>query len=600
MNITSPEFSFLEFGYKENLACDTDEYAPLPKCNDLSINFQIDVDTDEDVLASEKLYVAICDASCEVIVDDEVEVNPICSMYKFNEYDTDNVPIDNTDIRSLCYDDFEDIAIENGNFVVNPFDEITSTDISFDVDFASPEIEGVTLYIGGNIYEIRYKDYGFLGGYELTYSFGNYYVYTVKWDIYLSFGTQEDEYLSFLNNIIDVNHGTTSTLVGTTFTIADIPSDSYVNNAFGTWTGLTGTTPSTNIGKSFYYDGSQLCYYGSTPSYKFTHSLVSANDFYTLSFDYTSSYNDFTGNVTIFDGVITQNLPFTISDFSGTITVSFESNYKGNHDITISLDSTPHINGFCFDNIRMAETYIFNVTSVVDNAFPTGEYFRDDLIAVIENILGIDFTCENTTCCDVPTLAFETDEARYDYQPYWRKGYVEYPANALPNSCFTYCILDSDKNVIACSNLFTPTYDCCYVSTIEYSNNEDAFGFNYPTGVTNKIDLPFFLHSPKHLVKEKIYRNTSGQYRRLSADIEKEYEVETDYLTEEMHDKLITALKHDNVTITSNRLEFTDSMSQQGDYEIDWNSKIDFSAKANFKLRRYFNGKNNNCGNGCE
>jgi hypothetical protein len=153
--------------------------------------------------------------------------------------------------------------------------------------------------------------------------------------------------------------------------------------------------------------------------------------------------------------------------------------------------------------------------------------------------------------------------------------------------------------LVACSNLFEKVEDCCFVTKIEYSNNEDAFGFTYPTGVTNSVNFPFFLHSPQYPTTEKIYKQTNGQYRRLSADIEKEYECETDYIQESYHDKLITALKHDTLIVTSNRLGFTTQMSQQGDYSPDWNSKIEFTSKAEFKLKKYFNGKNSNCGANC-
>ena len=106
-------------------------------------------------------------------------------------------------------------------------------------------------------------------------------------------------------------------------------------------------------------------------------------------------------------------------------------------------------------------------------------------------------------------------------------------------------------------------------------------------------------NQPQYKTKEDIYRTTGGRYRRLNADIEKEWTCETDYMTTDIHDRLITALKHDYVRVVSERFDIDDEVVQEGDYEVDWNEPTDFDAKAEFKIKKYFNGKNTNCGSGC-
>lgn len=235
---------------------------------------------------------------------------------------------------------------------------------------------------------------------------------------------------------------------------------------------------------------------------------------------------------------------------------------------------------------------------------PVGTYSRQELKALISAGLGFEFDCQFTTCCDVPKISFETQPVEettltYELTEYWNKGFIDYPDNPITDTCFTYVILDSEKEVIACSNEFTSNVDCCFISTIEYGNNEDAFGFSYPAGVTNMIQLPFYPNQPQYKTKEDIYRTTGGRYRRLNADIEKEWACETDYMATDIHDKLITALKHDYVRIVSERFGIDDEVVQDGDYEVDWNEPTDFDAKAEFKVKKYFNGKNTNCGSGC-
>ena len=605
MNIISPEFSFLDFNYIDNDVCDNQSIVSLPVCNDLSIKAQFSIDSETETQTTQPLYVAIADEDCNVILDDDIEITPICSKYKF--YTTyEEAEVLDTNPYNLCNTSNND-PILTQEFTINPFDLITSDDFSFELTF--PKQTQLQLYIQTKKYILEWNTSASTEINQLD----NVYFVKIGYSGADTSSGRRTKFLSFLNDVIDVNHGTTSSLSVGVFTIEDIPEASYLNNSYGFINSESTTDVSGNIGKDFYweYDSIKFQSIGTpvTPLFSFEVALT-YTDAYDFRYKYSALYTDFEGTITIDNGIDPPTVKNILFDsYSGEVTISYFATTTGTHTVTIEITNFgEHKNGLTINSIEQYNTVIFNVTNNISGNIPIGSYGKSELIALISSILGFDFDCEFTSCCEVPEIEFNIlladDDTIYNYKlsSYWEKGFInfpELPLDSINNDCFTYAILDSEKNLIACSNLFHKEDDCCYITKIEYSNNEDSFGFTYPEGVTNMVSLPFFLHSPSYPTTEKIYKQTNGQYKRLSADIEKEYECETDYFNEAIHDKLITALKHDNIIVTSNRLGIIDQMTQQGDYNLNWNSKIEFTAMAEFKLKKYFNGKNSNCGANC-
>lgn len=611
MEIISPENSFLDFNYFEDTTCLNEDIIPLPKCDNLAIKAQIEIDSDEDITIDTPLYIAISDTTCNVILDEDIQITPICSKYKFVTT-IEDVVIDETSPYNLCNPDADE-PTETIEFLTNPFDEITSTDLEFDLEL-SPIGNQLQLYINNNVYILGWNSSPLMPEMVVSQQDNVYFVllstFTPSGD-----AGKINQLKVFLQDVLDVNEGTTTTVSSNTFTIEDVPTGSYLNN-YAFIENINSVTASTNVGEFIYWNNNQLIYYQSnesagTPLYKFENTGMQLDDSYEFRIYYTSFYNDIEGEITFDDGT---NPPTTVlvnfDEYDGYIVVNYEATATSTHTITIDITNVgTHKTGLSINKIERYNSILFNVTQNISGNIPVGNYYKPELIALISELIGQDFDCEFTSCCEIPEIEFiaviqADDEFDYHYKltQHWQKGFINYPETSIydiSENCFTYAVLDANKEVIACSNVFQKQNDCCYITKIEYSNNEDAFGFSYPTGVTNMIELPFFVHSPQHLVKEKIYKQTNGTYKRLSAEIEKEYECETDYFAEFQHDKLITALKHDTVIVTSNRLGFTDTVTQQGDYKMDWNSKIEFTAKAEFKIRKYFNGKNNNCGTSC-
>lgn len=540
---------------------------------------------------------------CEKKLDEDIELKPVCSMYKFvTLYDDEELPVSNP--YNLCYSGNFPVILDE-KFSANPFDPITSSDLSFELTF--PKKTQLQVYIGSKVYVVSWNT---LSSTTVEIS-GNVYFVKVGYSGADTSSGRKTQFLAFLNDTIDANHSTTSSLVSNTFTIANIPAGSFINNAYGFINTISSTTPTTKIGKSFYWDGTKLVYYGSAASYQVTSNLTGL--YYNITFDYIANYSDLTGNVIIDDGVSPQSLPITFNSGNGNISVAFTTGATGSNDIKIEIvDSLPHGNGISIDNLKIQETVKFNVTSSTTGdgyaTVPVAIYYGQELLDKISELLGIDFNCSFISCCPQPKIEFivskDDDDTEFNYsmEQFWDIAQIEFPELLMEGTvaideCFKYCILDDAKNVIACSNVFKRIFEDCYTTVVEYWNDENAFGFKYPTSlITNLIRLPFYPHGPQFPVTEKFYKESSGIYRRVSTEVEEEYNTEVDKTPIWFHRMLAIALKHDNVLFSSSRIGFfRESISQQGSLDPDWKNTTDAMAKAKFKFKKVLNGTNSNC-----
>jgi hypothetical protein len=111
----------------------------------------------------------------------------------------------------------------------------------------------------------------------------------------------------------------------------------------------------------------------------------------------------------------------------------------------------------------------------------------------------------------------------------------------------------------------------------------------------NRIRLPFYITRPQFPRESNVFRRADGSTKVQSVIIRKVFEGETDNLPKDIHERLIIALSHDDVTIEGRYL--TTGTSLDGDYDIDWNKFLDHPlAKASFKVQvTPFNYSNDNC-----
>lgn len=111
----------------------------------------------------------------------------------------------------------------------------------------------------------------------------------------------------------------------------------------------------------------------------------------------------------------------------------------------------------------------------------------------------------------------------------------------------------------------------------------------------NRIRLPFYLTRPQYPREANVFRRADGSTKVQSVIIRKVFEGETDNLPKEIHERLIIALSHDDVTIEGRYL--STGVSLDSDYDIDWLKFLDHPlAKAAFKVQvTPFNYSNDNC-----
>lgn len=111
----------------------------------------------------------------------------------------------------------------------------------------------------------------------------------------------------------------------------------------------------------------------------------------------------------------------------------------------------------------------------------------------------------------------------------------------------------------------------------------------------NRVRLPIYTRTPQFPTESTRFRKANGVSVTLSVTIRKIYELITDYMGELMHQRLIVALNHDEVTIEGER--YDGDVTVDGDYQIEWPDFIDYplgQAKVNIQVTP-FDMTNSNC-----
>lgn len=111
----------------------------------------------------------------------------------------------------------------------------------------------------------------------------------------------------------------------------------------------------------------------------------------------------------------------------------------------------------------------------------------------------------------------------------------------------------------------------------------------------NRVRLPFYVTRPQFPTEQNVFRLANGRTKTASVIIRKTFDGETENLPAEIHERLIIALRHDDVTIEGYR--YLGGVSLDGDYEIEWNRFLDYPlGKAEFKVQvTPFDYSNDNC-----
>lgn len=146
----------------------------------------------------------------------------------------------------------------------------------------------------------------------------------------------------------------------------------------------------------------------------------------------------------------------------------------------------------------------------------------------------------------------------------------------------------------ALSNVFKKRCDDCFTTLLEYYNDEDYADFIYcNSNFINRVRLPLFLSKPKMSEERAVYRKSNGVIKLTKSILTKEYQVQTDFMPEPMHDALSVALAHDNTNVYSKT--YTGSISKSSEYNEPWDDDM-CVAQADFKVAvAPLAIRNNNC-----
>lgn len=112
---------------------------------------------------------------------------------------------------------------------------------------------------------------------------------------------------------------------------------------------------------------------------------------------------------------------------------------------------------------------------------------------------------------------------------------------------------------------------------------------------TNRIRLPFYLKHPQFPTEAIRFRLADGTSKTLAVTIRKVYDLETDYMTDDQHQKLVIALNHDSVSIEGER--YFGSVAMDADYDLPAVDFLDYPLrKATTKVQvTPFDATNSNC-----
>jgi hypothetical protein len=188
--------------------------------------------------------------------------------------------------------------------------------------------------------------------------------------------------------------------------------------------------------------------------------------------------------------------------------------------------------------------------------------------------------------------------------PYTLDGYTLHiqPRSGTITGVTTVMVANPTISVQAYSNVFQRVSSTAYFTFLSYYNNEDTYNFHYPANyLVNRLWLPFYFSKPGYPITRKIYRKSNKQYKVLSSTIEKELTATVDFFKNEIHERLIVALEHDNKHAFSNDANYAidDDIFMNSDYQISWQERdypnTTIEAPATFKALVVFAGRNSNC-----
>ncbi len=262
----------------------------------------------------------------------------------------------------------------NGNYDTNPFQSITSNNLVFDVNSHPTSGQYFTLYIADKVYIIQKTTDIIWAPFNeiLTGNISDIRIYSTTLP---NFNTN---LLSALQATIDMRHGTTTTLTGTTFTISGIPSLSFLDDIRFSLLSNVNTVSSAVNGiatRNLIYNNltKQLNYFRTdnvSPVYLETKVTLEAGKLYKIQFGY-ATVNEFNFLFNIFDSLNNNVFSDTINplptSYTGAnVNYEFIAPYDDTFTLAFQFDaSNPATDQLAFDNVSVINSeYIYDSITI--------------------------------------------------------------------------------------------------------------------------------------------------------------------------------------------------------------------------------------------
>lgn len=163
----------------------------------------------------------------------------------------------------------------------------------------------------------------------------------------------------------------------------------------------------------------------------------------------------------------------------------------------------------------------------------------------------------------VEAVDYDVEDVGGGYKHLKLKGAMPYM-----DVCFSVVLINSFGVGVDSDHYFLHTTDTTNNTLLKYWSDRLVFGFPYDSDeLPNQVRLPIKIHQPQFPQADEIYTDGVGTRHLLTSRVDKEYTLDTDYMSVQMHERLIVALSHKNVYIGGEKLQ------RSGAYEIDYENE---------------------------
>jgi hypothetical protein len=206
---------------------------------------------------------------------------------------------------------------------------------------------------------------------------------------------------------------------------------------------------------------------------------------------------------------------------------------------------------------------------------------------------------------------YQINESTYVGMVHWLRTQENFEDIYDTNTCFSFSLFyqqeDEEGTTVFFQTCFKRVADAKFTSLMQYYNTCSEFGFIYGlTGPTlyNQVRLNAILAFPELPAKRKVYRKSTGEFKRLSTIMYKSWAFITDYINERMIMCLGIAVEHNVFYAQDERSDWHHLFMPEGEsLRPEWNKTIPFKwrlAQVQFTMMENVSGDISLlCGNDC-